>query len=221
MVEDSEEVEVIVTEGNVLVGIGGGDLFDVPRVAKTLPGMDPVDSAAATASFAQAEPEPAMETRDIETGRPGPLRGIRRVLSSRWPLRVALGASGALIVAVIGAVSLKRSSLPPAGPENLQVAGLPPAAPVRETAARPAEIRVPAREIPMPAPQRSGRDRLLAIESALAAGRRSFARVELGRLLLDIDALPAPEREDTRAEAELLIARILQEAADETQRSPR
>jgi hypothetical protein len=76
-------------------------------------------------------------------------------------------------------------------------------------------------EPPVPAPPMSARERLHVVQLALDGGRRSFARVELGRILLDLDALPAAEREDTRAQAEMLVARALQDAADDARKVPR
>ncbi len=73
-------------------------------------------------------------------------------------------------------------------------------------------------EPPLPVVQTSGSERLKVVEAALAAGRRAFARSELGRILLEIDVLPADAREETRAQAELLVARILQDAADGARR---
>lgn len=78
-----------------------------------------------------------------------------------------------------------------------------------------------AEAVTLPVASRSGRQRLQSVESSLAAGRRAFARAELGRLLLDIDALPSGEREDTRAQAEFLAARMLQDTVDEARRSAR
>jgi len=73
-------------------------------------------------------------------------------------------------------------------------------------------------EPPLPVAQTSGSERLKVVEAALAAGRRAFARSELGRILLEIDALPADARDETRAQAEMLVARILQDAADGARR---
>jgi hypothetical protein len=94
----------------------------------------------------------------------------------------------------------------------------PMAAPV---APIPTASAKPVRPVPVPAPSQSGAERLQVVETALAAGRRAYARAELGRILLDIDALPAGERDETRAQAELLLARTLQLAADEARRAPR
>jgi hypothetical protein len=74
-------------------------------------------------------------------------------------------------------------------------------------------------EAPTPATPMSARARLQTVELALDAGRRGFARVELGRILLELDALPASEREDARAQAEILVARSLQGAANEARRT--
>jgi hypothetical protein len=78
-----------------------------------------------------------------------------------------------------------------------------------------------ASEILVPPTARSGRERLQVVVMALDAGRRAFARAELGRILLELDAFPEAEREETRAQAELLVARTLQEAADEARRTHR
>jgi hypothetical protein len=95
---------------------------------------------------------------------------------------------------------------------------VPPTADAHAESATPA-LRSSARaEPPLPVAQTSGSERLKVVEAALAAGRRAFARSELGRILLEIDVLPADAREETRAQAELLVARILQDAADGARR---
>lgn len=206
---EDDEYHIFVEEESVVVS--SEDLFDVPTAATTLPGMDPVDSAAALGSFTDAEAEPETAAQPVEGG----------PRSSRWRTRAALVVLGLLNVVVIGAV-LRKKSNPPEEIAEIPPAAVvsPPSLPVDSRARRP-EASEPAREPMMPAAERSGRDRLDAIESALAAGRRSFARIELGRLMLDADELPETEREETRAQAELLVARILQDAADDARRLPR
>jgi len=73
----------------------------------------------------------------------------------------------------------------------------------------------------LPVIHRTGRERLDTIEAALAAGRREFARIEIGRLLLETDGLPETEREETRAQAELWLAYLFQDAADQARGLPR
>jgi hypothetical protein len=98
---------------------------------------------------------------------------------------------------------------------------LPETAVPAPSAKREVPVSVAERDISAPPATRSGRVRLQAVESALENGRRAYARREIGRILLDVDALPEAEREETRAQAELLVARILQETADEARRAAR
>lgn len=206
---EEDDYHIFVEEESVVVS--SEDLFDVPTAATSLPGMDPVDSAAAMGSFTDADAEPETATQSVEGG----------VGSSRWRTRAALVVLGLINVVVIGAVLRKGSNPPQEIAETPPAAVVPPPTVPGDSGARPPEARKPALEPVMPAATRSGRDRLDSIESALAAGRRGFARIELGRLMLDTDGLPETEREETRAQAELLVARILQDAADEARRLPR
>jgi hypothetical protein len=98
------------------------------------------------------------------------------------------------------------------------IASVAPPTP-REPELAPGTSAVSAVEAPTPAAPTSARERLHTVELALDASRRGFARVELGRILLELDALPASEREDVRAQAEILVARSLQDAANEARRT--
>jgi hypothetical protein len=125
----------------------------------------------------------------------------------------------------VGADHFAELPLHPAIEQVPQPPPQPPPEPVAQSAPPPAAVPTasakPVRPVPVPAPALSGPERLQVVETALAAGRRAFARAELGRILLDLDALPANEREETRAQAELLVARTLQELADDARRTAR
>jgi hypothetical protein len=112
------------------------------------------------------------------------------------------------------------TEVPPAS-EGPKPVSDPPKTSSVETPPAPIASAEPVVEPPAPAPPKSTRERLQIVQAALDGGRRAFARVELGRILLDLDALPPAEREPTRAQAELLVARALQVAADETRRAAR
>jgi hypothetical protein len=225
--EDDDDYHLFVEEEGVVVS--AEDLFDLPTAARSLPGMDPVDSAAAMAAFTEAEAEPEIAAKPAWT--------------TRLRLPAALAAAGLFSFLVVGVVVRKRSHQPDEiveGPPTVEVSvpeipepvetPAPVETPVTKTPVTetpvavatepPPEPVVPVKTV-MPAIQRDGRERLDAIEVALAAGRRDFARIELGRLLLETDALPETEREETRAMAELWLAYIFQDAADEARGMPR
>ena len=194
------------------------DLFDVPVEAVNLPGMDAIDSAAALAGFQEAEPaitalagEPEAQSEQDYGSAPSSSRASAPGLRKLWIAFGALALGNGIVLA-LGVFN--HSPIPRNAPEIA-----PPATP--ETEAKPAASTAAVRPVPGPVPLNNGRARLLAIESTLEAGQRKTARAELGRILLDIDTLPTGEREDTRAQAELLVARILQEAADEARSSSR
>jgi len=58
-------------------------------------------------------------------------------------------------------------------------------------------------------------------QADISAGRRAAARARLGRIGLSIDAIDAEHREDIRAEVALLLARSIQDDADEAARTKR
>jgi hypothetical protein len=162
---DDDDYHLFVEEEGVVVS--SEDLFDLPTAARSLPGMYPVDSAAAMDEFTEAEAEPEVAR------------------SIRWRTPVALAAAGLLSFAVMGAVLRMRS--PPsdeiaASPPEVEVSVPLIAAPVVEPTVEPVVERVPVPKAPVHAPvlpaiQRNGHDRLHDIEGALAAGRRDFARI--------------------------------------------
>ncbi|MFN0007772.1 MAG: hypothetical protein ACKVXR_07675 [Planctomycetota bacterium] len=202
---DDDDYHLFVEEEGVVVS--SEDLFELPTTAQSLPGLDPVESAAAMVASTQADAEPEIAAQ------PAP--------SSRWRTRAVLGALGLINVAVIGAVLTRNHTPGEEIAESPPPAELPIPSIAAPTPAPAPAARVPAPEAAMPQVQRTGRERLEAIEVALAAGRRDFARIEIGRLLLVTDALAGNEREETRAQAELRVARILQDEADEARRLPR
>ena len=194
------------------------DLFDLPVEALNLPGMDAINTAASQAAFEQAEPEIAALAREVTPPAKLPKSATATATFEPAPrLRRVWIAFGALALGNVIVLALALYGNSPTAPQAAEVA--PPPAPETETP--PVAKTKTAQELPVPAASNGGRARLQAVESELAAGHRAIARVELGRFLLALDALPANEREDLRAEAELLVARTLQDTADEARRSSR
>jgi hypothetical protein len=185
------------------------DLFDVPAEAMSLPGLDAVESASAVSPFA-TDADEGLEVRSSTRSSGHPRRA--------W---MALGAVASMNVLLLAIVCMRDHRAASSEPGVARAASNANDGAQETTATRSPRASSTAVSTESPPHTANAHSRMHAVETLIESGRRSLARVELGRILLDIDALPESEREAARADAELLAARLLQDAADEARRTAR
>lgn len=197
---------------------GGAPLASASVSSGTAPGSN----AQALLDQVRRRSAPPAEAAVLPAEEPA----VRRVVLPRgvW---IALGALALLNVLALGHLVLRPSgpatdartdhasesapSVTDPNPEGStgaeHSAAQPRAHPTQAVAA------VPALEIAQQALREARAD--------LDAGRRSAARARLGRIGLAIDAIDADKRDEIRAEVGLLLARSIQDDADQAARSKR